>query len=254
MLIQMFIWFCVKQLKADIFHLILAFHLFSYFCHLQDAKDQETDTKKEENEETVDIDLNDPETEKAALKIQAGFKGFQTRKEIKAKMEGQNTETKEEVNEESTAEKTEEVDIDLNDPEVEKAATKIQAGFKGFKTRQDMKAKAESGTDTKAGDETEQSADKTEETTEEKSEEKTEETQEAEKTEGEEVDIDLDDPDVAKAAIKIQAGFKGFKTRQEIKQKTSEETKDDGEQIRYTDRCYLYKFKAEIEFNYNYIK
>jgi len=31
----------------------------------------------------------------------------------------------------------------------------------------------------------------------------------------EEVDIDLNDPDVEAAAVKIQAGFKGFKVRQE---------------------------------------
>lgn len=31
------------------------------------------------------------------------------------------------------------MDIDLNDPEVEKAAVKIQAGFKGFKARQEIK-------------------------------------------------------------------------------------------------------------------
>lgn len=37
------------------------------------------------------------------------------------------------------------------------------------------------------------------------------------KEEEEEVDIDLNDPDVEKAAVKIQAGFKGFKARQEIK-------------------------------------
>jgi hypothetical protein len=39
--------------------------------------------------------------------------------------------------------KEEEIDIDLTDPEVEKAATKIQAGFRGHKTRQDMKGKTE---------------------------------------------------------------------------------------------------------------
>ena len=31
-------------------------------------------------EEEVDIDLNDPDVEAAAIKIQASFKGFQTRK------------------------------------------------------------------------------------------------------------------------------------------------------------------------------
>lgn len=35
----------------------------------------------------------------------------------------------------------EEVDIDLNDPEVANAATKIQAGFRGHKTRQELKDK-----------------------------------------------------------------------------------------------------------------
>lgn len=87
--------------------------------------------KKGEEQEEVDIDLNDPDVEQAALKIQAGFKGYQARKEVKDKMS--NNEAKEEgVKEE------EEVDIDLNDPEVEKAATKIQAGFKGYKTRKEM--------------------------------------------------------------------------------------------------------------------
>ena len=33
----------------------------------------------------------------------------------------------------------EEIDIDLNDPEVEVAATKIQAAFKGMQTRREMK-------------------------------------------------------------------------------------------------------------------
>lgn len=32
-----------------------------------------------------------------------------------------------------------------------------------------------------------------------------------------EIDIDLDDADVEKAAVKIQAGFKGMKARQEVR-------------------------------------
>ena len=44
------------------------------------AEEGKLEGKKEEEE--VDIDLDDPETEKAALKIQAGFRGYKTRKEI----------------------------------------------------------------------------------------------------------------------------------------------------------------------------
>lgn len=90
--------------------------------------------KKGEEQEEVDIDLNDPDVEQAALKIQAGFKGYQARKEIKDKMS--NNEAKEEG-------VKEEVDIDLNDHEVEKAATKIQVGFKGCKTREEMQKEKE---------------------------------------------------------------------------------------------------------------
>ncbi|XP_052805345.1 uncharacterized protein LOC128234843 isoform X4 [Mya arenaria] len=172
---------------------------------------------KEEKKEEVDIDLNDPDTEKAALKIQAGFKGYQTRKDLKSKKEAQTQQvSKEDVkapSPEATEEKKDEVDIDLKDPEVEKAAVKIQAGFKGYKTRQEIKAKIDS------------SETQGEEKADDKSEEKTDEakTDADEKTEGETVDIDLNDPEVAQAATKIQAGFKGYKTRQELKQKKDSE-------------------------------
>ena len=41
----------------------------------------------------------------------------------------------------STAPEAEEIDIDLNDPEVEQAAIKIQAGFKGMRDRQAVREK-----------------------------------------------------------------------------------------------------------------
>ncbi|CAG2254391.1 Sperm surface protein Sp17 [Mytilus edulis] len=156
---------------------------------MQSKTDVKSETKvdqsKQSETEEVDIDLNDPEVEKAATKIQAGFRGHKTRKEMLSKTDVQTTQEKEPSKEE------EEVDIDLNDPEVEKAAIKIQAGFKGFQTRKEMQSKSEEKVPEK-------------------------------KEEEEEVDIDLNDPDVEKAAIKIQAGFKGFQTRKEMQSKKSE--------------------------------
>lgn len=50
------------------------------FCSVE-----KEDTQKSHGEEEVDIDLTDPDVENAAVKIQAGFKGFKARKEIKTK-------------------------------------------------------------------------------------------------------------------------------------------------------------------------
>merc|ERR1712181_174034 len=95
--------------------------------------------------EVIDIDLTDPDVEAAATKIQAGFKGHKTRKEMKSKNEKEDKEEKKsaETKEEAKKEEEEVIDIDLTDPDVEAAATKIQAGFKGHKTRKEMKSKNE---------------------------------------------------------------------------------------------------------------
>ena len=157
----------------------------------------------------IDIDLTDPDVEVAATKIQAGFKGHKTRKEMNSKSE---RETKEEKKQSEKEE--EEIDIDLTDPDVEAAATKIQAGFKGHKTRKEMK-------------ETKKNAELDEVPEKELDAEKDEKGKEEGEEENEDaIDIDLTDPDVEAAATKIQAGFKGHKTRKEMKSKKEKEEED----------------------------
>merc|ERR1712228_929721 len=82
----------------------------------------------------------------------------------------------------------EEVDIDLEDPEVQAATEKIQAGYKGLKTRRALKDKQEVDVSTEPP--VEENKDK------------------IETAEEEEVDIDLEDPEVQAATEKIQAGYK----------------------------------------------
>ena len=153
------------------------------FFAIQDEKKDTTETKPQEESAKKDADKD---TEEAALKIQAGFRGYKTRKEVKDQM-AKEEKKGEETKVEKKKEEEEEVDIDLNDPEVEQAALKIQAGFKGFQARKEIKDKME---------------------------------QEGKQAESQEskVDIDFSDPEVEKAATKIQAGFKGYKTRKEMKE------------------------------------
>merc|ERR1712038_1126055 len=91
-----------------------------------------------EQEEPVDAEdempnLDDPEVQAATAKIQAGYKGMQTRKELKEKKHLPQKGTKEEEEEEEMP--------NLEDPEVQAATAKIQAGYKGMQTRKELKEK-----------------------------------------------------------------------------------------------------------------
>merc|ERR1712037_704606 len=85
-------------------------------------------------EEEVDIDLADPEVGKAASKIQSCFKARMARKspkEAPKESPAPPPPEKEEVEEKEAEEEV--VDIDLEDPEVNEAAKKMQACFKARK-------------------------------------------------------------------------------------------------------------------------
>ncbi|XP_063441381.1 uncharacterized protein LOC134721963 isoform X7 [Mytilus trossulus] len=217
-----------------------------------DVKSEEkVPEKKEEVEEVVDIDLNDPDVEKAAIKIQAGFKGFQTRKEMQSKKSDTEVKTEQKTEAKKEEKQEEEVDIDLEDPATADAALKIQAGFRGYKTRKELQGQVEEG-------KTKESESNTESKEETKTESKVEETKteskvEETKTESkeEEVDIDLTDPEVEKAATKIQAGFKGYKTRKGIQDKKSETSVEEKKEEEKTEETEKKTEELRITLNPN---
>ena len=150
------------------------------------------------NQEAIDIDQENVKTEEVTTKIQAGFKGMKARKEVtklKRQSNDQDKETKDKIKDgtEASKEDEEEINRDLTELQLEKAATKIQAGFKGHQTQKNI-------IENKGKDLG-----------------KIAKTSVANNTKEEDIDYDLTDPEVEKAATKIQASFKGHQTRKKLK-------------------------------------
>ncbi|KAF4527695.1 hypothetical protein B566_EDAN017586 [Ephemera danica] len=76
----------------------------------------------------------------AATKIQANFRGHMARKQ-QGKSDDELSKELEKLDAKGAEE--EELDIDLTDPELHKAATKIQASFRGHKVRKEDKGEDE---------------------------------------------------------------------------------------------------------------
>lgn len=99
----------------------------------QNSAETEREPTKEELE--AEFDPNDEELTQAATRIQACFRGHMARKEPEA-ADKKGEEDKKEVDiDDLTRKVAEELDIDMDDPELHKAASKIQASFRGHKTR-----------------------------------------------------------------------------------------------------------------------
>ncbi|XP_076264666.1 IQ calmodulin-binding domain containing protein igloo [Rhynchophorus ferrugineus] len=172
--------FRVRQLRFKVKHPV-------YYTYRESEESGDTETKSS-SAKTIIIQngATTPQVEdsaeeikseqEAATKIQAAFRGHQTRKSMK-QPQVQQPENKEPTREEL------ENEFRLDDPELCNAATKIQASFRGHLTRKHME-----------GEKKDESSSKEQE---------------------EELDIDLTDPDLNKAAAKIQASFRGHLSRKE---------------------------------------
>lgn len=165
------------------------------------SKSDKSEEKKDEDCKKVEEEKEEEDSEKhkieAATRIQAAFRGHHARKSMKEteaskQQTGTNSEsepTKEQLQQEFRA----------DDKELCNAATKIQASFRGHMSRKEQAASALAKS---AGDFVENAASKIEKKVEDA----------VNELEG----IDLTDPDLHKAATKIQASFRGHKVRQEV--------------------------------------
>ncbi|XP_060073854.1 doublecortin domain-containing protein 2-like [Ylistrum balloti] len=185
-----------------------------------DAKKTEnTTTQREDTKDSLDKDAEN----KAAAKIQAGFRGYQTRQELKAKGHkvrppiaanadsGEDKKVSKEKEDEAATkiqasfrgyQARKEVKQIQEEKKKNEAATVIQANFKGYKVRKEQKEQREGG----QKKEKESTQKKEKESTQKKEKESTQ--KKADKK-----PLDKDE-----AATKIQASFRGYQTRKQFKQ------------------------------------
>ena len=125
-------------------------------------------------------DLNDRDVADATVKIQKAFRGFQARKEVAAVKQKMPSSSYQSVPPPSFSSTTraDEEPINLNDPNLAKAAVKIQSVYRGFQLRKEVAPKSK-GFQNAAPDDM----------------------------------PNLNDPEVGEAALKIQSVFRGFQSR-----------------------------------------
>ncbi|XP_017787933.1 PREDICTED: neuromodulin isoform X1 [Habropoda laboriosa] len=154
----------------------------------KESSESKEEQKKEEK-------ASDKDREEAATRIQAAFRGHHARKSMK-ETESSTKQTGTKSNSEPTKEQLQE-EFRADDKELCEAATKIQASFRGHMSRKEQAASLAKSAENAVENVVSQA-------------------EEAKKALNELGDIDLTDPDLHKAATKIQASFRGHKVRQEV--------------------------------------
>ena len=184
--------------------------------HSEPTQKEEAETKQEE----IDIDLTDPEVEAAAQKIQASFRGHM-------KLKRKQTISQEESQEKGTisSEKVEKIssaisgssisrDIcgvqkDKEDKDVTERKEKEEEEATKMKPIEPTVDKVKESGSAEGGKNEETSVVESAEVKKQEVPAEMEATATPQATEAEEIDIDLNDPDVAAATKKLQAGFRG---------------------------------------------
>jgi hypothetical protein len=167
----------------------------------EETVDEPTAEAENGDERNEDSDNEDTDAlNGAASKIQAGFRGMKTRKELQLLKDSRNEEATETAlgeeaadNDEKNAEAAEtEQSVEADEPErTNQAATKIQAGFRGMKTRKELQVLKDVEVDVSAA-------------------------AAAAEEDGAQVETEENVDEINNAAAKIQAGFRGMKTRKEL--------------------------------------
>ncbi|XP_071626828.1 uncharacterized protein Igl isoform X1 [Temnothorax longispinosus] len=179
-------------------------HAVNIACKARDISKAAENSAEASNEGNENAE-EDKEKEAAATKIQAVFRGHHARKSLRvSETASKETKTDEEPSEPTQEQLQEEFRAD--DQELCDAAKKIQATFRGHMSRKEATTAAKSAMNMV-------------ESATAKIEEKMDDA--AQELEG----IDLADPDLHKAATKIQASFRGHKVRQEVNIHTADDIK-----------------------------
>ncbi|XP_046434758.1 cilia- and flagella-associated protein 91 isoform X2 [Neodiprion fabricii] len=164
------------------------------------AAEEASSKSAEANKEAASQGENEKDKDEAATRIQAAFRGHHARKSMKEPESGTR-----QPQSQNDAEPTQEQLLEefrADDKELCNAATKIQASFRGHMSRKEQQVVSAASAAIKPIEQfVEKTADKID--------------QKVNDALNELESIDLTDPDLHKAATKIQASFRGHKVRQD---------------------------------------